>query len=79
MMIPILSNFLTNRFPALKSFYVSQSGMTPRQGLNRPNTDGSTPMATPLRDKLSINEDDMAAGGLQVKRNILIQDCCIFF
>lgn len=43
-----------------------ESGMTPRPGLNRPNTDGSTPMATPLRDKLSINEDDeMGMGGYQ--------------
>ncbi|XP_059154563.1 cell division cycle 5-like protein [Physella acuta] len=33
-------------------------GLTPRPGIQRPNTDQSTPMSTPLRDKLNINEDD---------------------
>ncbi|GFO03517.1 cell division cycle 5-like protein [Plakobranchus ocellatus] len=43
-----------------------ESGLTPRPSLNRPNTDGSTPMATPLRDKLSINEEDeLSARGFQ--------------
>ena len=53
--------------------FVAKLGLTPRPGLNLPNTDGSTPMATPLRDKLSINEDeDMGAGGFQVVFNPII-------
>lgn len=36
----------------------SESGMTPREGFQRPHTGQSTPMSTPLRDKLNINDEE---------------------